>query len=140
MSKVYALSGLRAGYLVAHPPTIRRLALWVPPWSVSLPAQLAAVEALHDPLYYQEQYRQTALLRDQLMSHLASNSTLKTYPSKANFLLVETARSAQRIVDAMSDLNVFVRHCDSTSVHTQLHPALQKPQPLSFRRSRRSSH
>jgi histidinol-phosphate aminotransferase len=115
MSKVYALSGLRVGYLVAHPSIIRRLALWVPPWSVSLPAQLAAIEALRDPLYYRERYRQTALLRDELKSHLESNSKLRTYSSEANFLLVETSSSAQQIVDAMSDLNVFIRNCDSMS-------------------------
>jgi histidinol-phosphate aminotransferase len=115
MSKVYALSGLRVGYLVAHPSTIRRLALWVPPWSVSLPAQLAAIEALDDPLYYQERYRQTVFLRDRMTSHLASIPGLKIYPSKANCLLVETASSAETIVDAMSDLNIFVRNCDSMS-------------------------
>jgi histidinol-phosphate aminotransferase len=115
MSKGYALSGLRVGYLVAHHSTIKRLAVWLPPWSVSLPAQLAAVEALDDPLYYQEQHRQTALLREQLASRLASISGLKTYPSRANFLLVETESSAQAIVEATSERNVFIRNCDSMS-------------------------
>jgi histidinol-phosphate aminotransferase len=115
MSKVYALSGLRAGYLVAHPSVIRRLASWLPPWSVSLPAQLAGIEALGDPGYYREQYRYTALLRDELTSRLCCNPSLRTYRSEANFILVETAFSAQTVVDRLSAHNVFVRNCDSMS-------------------------
>ena len=43
MSKVYALSGLRVGYLCGPPSMIGPLSLFNPPWSVSLPGQLAAV-------------------------------------------------------------------------------------------------
>jgi histidinol-phosphate/aromatic aminotransferase/cobyric acid decarboxylase-like protein len=115
MSKVYALSGLRAGYLVADPCTIRRLGLWIPPWSVSLPAQLAAVEALRDPNYYAERYRQTSVLREELISNLRQNNRLRVYGSAASFVLVETASSAQQIIEAMRPSNIFVRNCDSMS-------------------------
>ncbi len=113
MSKVYALSGMRVGYLVAHPSVIQRLALWIPPWSVSLPAQLAAIEALADPDYYQQQYRQTGLLCRQLVSGLERHPQLRVYPSQANFVLLETPCSAQLLIEHMRRSNVFVRNCDS---------------------------
>lgn len=70
MSKVYALSGMRVGYLVASPSTVRRLSKWIPPWAVSLPAQVAAAEALKDSWYYERQYRQTHVLREELVRNL----------------------------------------------------------------------
>ena len=41
LSKVYALSGLRAAYLCAPPHQLEELRALTPPWSVSLPAQIA---------------------------------------------------------------------------------------------------
>jgi len=113
MSKTYALSGMRVGYLIGDPCTVRALAKWIPPWAVSLPAQVAAVEALRDETYYQARYRETSSLRDELTSNLRRNSKITIYPSTANFLLVETRTSAQAIVDAMRESNVFIRNCDS---------------------------
>jgi histidinol-phosphate/aromatic aminotransferase/cobyric acid decarboxylase-like protein len=46
MSKAYALSGVRAAYLCGPAPMIQDLRLSCPPWSVSLPGQMAACEAL----------------------------------------------------------------------------------------------
>ena len=56
MSKIYALSGLRVGYLCGEVDAIRAI---TPPWVVGLPAQVAAVEAFRDPAYYAECYRKT---------------------------------------------------------------------------------
>ncbi|WP_372847436.1 aminotransferase class I/II-fold pyridoxal phosphate-dependent enzyme, partial [Pontiella sp.] len=70
MSKVYALSGLRAGYLCATAKTLEPLRGLLPPWSVSLPAQVAAVHALRNPDYYAECYRETHRLRTRLIEGL----------------------------------------------------------------------
>jgi len=113
MSKTYALSGMRVGYLVAGPSTVNILAKWVPPWAVSLPAQVAAVEALGDENYYRARYCETHSLREELVHDLRRNSQITTYPSTTNFVLVETTTSAQGIIERMRELNVFVRNCDS---------------------------
>jgi histidinol-phosphate/aromatic aminotransferase/cobyric acid decarboxylase-like protein len=114
MSKVYALSGLRVGYLISSRSNTRYLARWIPPWAVSLPAQVAAVEALSDGDYYKEQYRQTAILREQFASDFSRIAPqLKVYPSMTNLILVETACSAERIVGRMRAKNIYVRNCDS---------------------------
>ena len=117
MSKVYALSGLRVGYLVAHPVMVRGLARWTPPWSVSLPAQLAAIEALADSDYYQQKYAETRALRDRLAADLAGVPGVKVYPSTTNALLLELGHSAMRTVDHLREANIFIRNCDSMSEH-----------------------
>lgn len=48
LSKTHALAGWRMGYVAAHPSTIRALRGVVPPFSLSSPAQVAAIAALDD--------------------------------------------------------------------------------------------
>ena len=56
MSKVYALSGARAAYLCGSEALLAPLRRFVPPWAVSLPAQVTAVAALQSPDYYAARY------------------------------------------------------------------------------------
>ncbi|HWJ47987.1 MAG TPA: histidinol-phosphate transaminase [Candidatus Udaeobacter sp.] len=86
MSKVYALSGVRAAYACAPPQIAVRLREISPPWAVSLPAQVAAVRALEDPDYYAARYRETQRLRQTLASALRALG-FEVIPAVANFLL-----------------------------------------------------
>jgi histidinol-phosphate aminotransferase len=113
MSKVYALSGLRVGYLIGAPDSARRMARWMPPWAVSLPAQVAAVEALADPEYYQARYCETHALREELARGLRAIKPVQVFPSRANFVLARVPKSAQQTLERMSKSNVYVRNCDS---------------------------
>ena len=67
---MYALSGMRAAYLVADAPTAAALRRWTPPWAISLPAQIAAVRALADPGYYAGCWARTHELRARLAEGL----------------------------------------------------------------------
>lgn len=112
MSKVYALSGLRAGYLVAAPGVADELRSRNPPWAVSLPAQLAAVEALKDPSYYRRCYRQTHLLRAGLVEALRSELGWSVTAGVANFVLAELPEggpTAAELVAACRRRNLFLR-------------------------------
>src|SRR6185369_14914809 len=86
MSKVYALSGARVAYLCSSPHQLEELKAITPPWVVSLPAQVAAVNALADPEYYAARYAETANLRVELATELSSLG-LQVIPGIANFLL-----------------------------------------------------
>ncbi len=86
MSKVYALSGTRVAYLCAPEATANLLREITPPWAVSLPAQVAAVNALGDPEYYAVRYSETRLLRETLAGGLRSLG-IEVVPGAANFLL-----------------------------------------------------
>ena len=88
MSKVYALSGVRAAYLCGSPHLLETLKSLTPPWAVSLPAQAAAIAALNDPSYYQEQYTQTHALRARLKQALLALGITDIVDGVANFLLI----------------------------------------------------
>ena len=87
LSKMFALSGMRAAYLVAEPSVAADLRRWTPPWPVSLPAQLAAVTALSQPDYYRECWQRTHELRAKMAAELAGlDDELVVDEGVSNFL------------------------------------------------------
>ncbi|MEU6167150.1 histidinol-phosphate aminotransferase family protein [Streptomyces tanashiensis] len=113
LSKMYALSGMRAAYLVADPDTAGELRRWTPPWPVSLPAQLAAVTALRDPGYYAEHWARTAELRRGLATELARlDGLFSVDEGVANYLTVTlppSGPSAARLVRECRRHDVYLR-------------------------------
>jgi histidinol-phosphate/aromatic aminotransferase/cobyric acid decarboxylase-like protein len=122
MSKVYALSGVRAAYLCASPEILEPLRSVTPPWAVSLPGQVAAVRALEDSEYYQEQYRLTAEARIELGKGL-ERLGLEVIPSVANFLLTflpSRGPTAAEVIERCRHLGVHLR--DASNMGSQLGP------------------
>ncbi|WP_409467471.1 histidinol-phosphate aminotransferase family protein [Streptomyces sp. HC307] len=123
LSKMYALSGMRAAYLVAEPNTASQLRRWTPPWPVSLPAQLAAVEALRDPAYYSDCWRRTHALRRQLAADLAGlDKDVVVEEAVANFLTVTLPSggpSAAQLVNECRRHDVYLRDLSPLSSEYQ---------------------
>ncbi|RPG68868.1 MAG: aminotransferase class I/II-fold pyridoxal phosphate-dependent enzyme [Euryarchaeota archaeon TMED99] len=117
MSKCYALSGLRVAYAVSQKVT--ELRRFIPPWAVSLPGQLAAVAALKNPTYYNEQYeiihQQRTVLSDKLREQ---NFTV--LPGVANFILTflpeETQHTSSTFIEACKEKGVFIRDAQNMGV------------------------
>lgn len=99
LSKVYALSGMRAAYLTGAPAQVEPLRPLTPPWAVSLPAQVAAVRALEDPVYYRARYRETDLLRTALRAELLRRPGIAAVTGSANFLLCHLDEGAPAVAD-----------------------------------------
>jgi histidinol-phosphate/aromatic aminotransferase/cobyric acid decarboxylase-like protein/GNAT superfamily N-acetyltransferase len=87
LSKVYALSGLRVAYLCASPHQLEDLRVLTPPWSVSLPAQIAATYALQSHDYYTMRYQETHELRVDLVNGLHRLGIAEIIPGIANFVM-----------------------------------------------------
>ena len=87
LSKVYALSGLRVGYLCAAPDILEPLRPISPPWAVSLVAQIAATIAIRETDYYSMRYRETRELRAGLMQGLCDLGIHDQVPGIANFVM-----------------------------------------------------
>jgi histidinol-phosphate/aromatic aminotransferase/cobyric acid decarboxylase-like protein len=118
MSKVYALSGLRAAYLCGSAGLLRDLRRITPPWAVSLPAQTAAVEALRDPEYYCKRYAESHRLRGALAAALRALPVREVSESAANWLLVrlrEVGPTAKEVAAACARENVFIRDMEPVS-------------------------
>jgi histidinol-phosphate/aromatic aminotransferase/cobyric acid decarboxylase-like protein len=107
LSKCFGLSGLRVAYLAgSETASLRRR---VPPWWVSLPAQIAAVRAFDSPEYYAQRYEETCSLRHHQASKLASLN-LRCFGA-ANWLLLElpSGSDAAGVVATARERGVFIR-------------------------------
>jgi histidinol-phosphate/aromatic aminotransferase/cobyric acid decarboxylase-like protein len=122
MSKVYALSGVRAAYLCGSPHLLETLKSLTPPWAVSLPAQAAAIAALNDPSYYQEQYTQTHALRARLKQALLALGITDIVDGVANFLLIYLPDHVQKdpFLAACQRYGLYLR--DASSMGKPLGP------------------
>jgi histidinol-phosphate/aromatic aminotransferase/cobyric acid decarboxylase-like protein len=112
MSKVYALSGMRVGYLCAGAHQLEALRSITPPWVVGLPAQLAASLALGDPDYYAARYGETRELREQLRAQLGPVEW-ETITGVGNFLLAhlpENGPSARDLIQDCERRGLFLRN------------------------------
>lgn len=119
MSKVYALSGARAAYLCAGAHQLEELRALTPPWVVSLPAQLAAVNALQAPEYYQAKYAETIVLRNTLREALEALG-LETLPGVANFVLChlrQDGMDARTLVSRCRTRGLFLRDAAAMGTH-----------------------
>jgi histidinol-phosphate/aromatic aminotransferase/cobyric acid decarboxylase-like protein/GNAT superfamily N-acetyltransferase len=115
MSKVYALSGVRAAYLCAPCQIADDLRRFTPPWSVSLPGQIAGVHALADPDYYRRRYHETHIFRNQLSRDLESLG-FSVLPGCANFLLCRLGEhhpDARTLLDRCRTRELFLRDISS---------------------------
>lgn len=112
MSKVYALSGMRVAYLCGSPRQLSDLLRMTPPWAVSLPAQVAAVKALADSGYYQDRYRETRKLRQQLIEALRRIGIREIVAGQANFVMFHLEPdqpSAATVLSEARRRGVFLR-------------------------------
>jgi len=112
-TKFFALPGLRVGYLVGAADTVARVRAVLPPWSVNVFAQTAAVAALHD-----QRYRRLSLMfmrqeRPRFIKRLRGLSRLCVYPSRANFVLIELplGLTASAVAQGLKKQGILVRDC-----------------------------
>jgi len=89
LTKLHAIPGLRAGFLLGEPGDIERVAEQQPPWSLSAPAAAAVLQALNEGDVERESRRNIASTRSQLLDALTATGAL-VHPSHANFVLMNT--------------------------------------------------
>lgn len=118
LSTAYALSGLRAGYVCAHPTLLDGIRARTPPWTVSRVAQRAATEALKCTFYYAQRYEQTHALRRQLSTWLESRGWKVVKGSCANFVMCEPpfGHTVDAVVKACASRQLYIHRVDGTHV------------------------
>ncbi len=115
MSKVYSLSGLRVAYLVSHPSRLAEFSGMMPPWAVSLPAQVCGALAVRECGYYSGRYAQTASLRQSLTAGL-SGLGLAVTDGVINCVLVHLppdGPTADEVRESCRKDGVYIRNAGS---------------------------
>lgn len=110
-SKAYGLAGLRVGYAIGDPRWLQLVESRRPPFSVSSPAQDAAIAALEQPRHLEEVVRVNSIQRTVLASGLASRG-LHVIPSEGNFVCLQVGQSAH-LARTLKQLGVAVMALDT---------------------------
>ena len=107
-SKAWALAGLRVGYLVGDPSVAHAVDATLTPFSVSTPAQAAALAALEQ---HEEVARRAAVVvaeRERVSGELAGRG-LPVPDSQGNFVWLPTGPASGALAEAMEHRGVVTR-------------------------------
>ena len=108
-SKAMATAGLRFGYMMAHPEIAREVYKSKLPYNVNI-FTLTAAEVIiekHDVLS-----RGIANLireRDRVFAELQNRTAVRAFASRANFILIKTAKPARELFEALYSHGVLIR-------------------------------
>lgn len=113
MTKFFALAGLRLGYALAAAPLAHGLKALQDPWCVNSAAQVAGVASLDDPGYRERTRSLVICERERLAAWLDRTGWIRSYPSKANYLLGEIldGESARGLMERLLREGVLIRDC-----------------------------
>ncbi len=114
LTKLYAIPGLRLGYLTGAAKHIQQLKNYLPNWTVNSLAQAVGVRAVQDVDYLQRTRSFVSGQRESLVRMLSSLPGLTAYPGEANFLLLRLDHStldAQQLADQALQQGIALRVC-----------------------------
>lgn len=106
-SKVYGMAGIRAGYAVGHPETIRRLQPWRIPSGISAFAGAAGIASLELPDHVERQRALNTQVRTFSMNAMKELG-FAVVPSQSNFFLADIGRDPMEFRKAMRERGVAV--------------------------------
>ncbi len=107
-SKVYGLAGMRIGYAIGQPETIRSLRRPQPPYATTALAQAAAIEALRHPDLVEHRAKDNAAGRAHLTDFLRDLGET-VIDSQTNFILWEPRLDPAAIAAALITRGIMVR-------------------------------
>jgi histidinol-phosphate aminotransferase len=126
-SKAASLAGLRVGYAIADPDCVSLLNRIRQPFNVNSLGQVAALAALADESHTLECLRMIEAGRHFLYDEFGAMG-LKYTPSRANFILVDTGRSASDVFNWLLKEGVIVRPMTSFGMETCLRVTVGTPE------------
>jgi threonine-phosphate decarboxylase len=110
----FGMPGLQIGYAVSDEKTIAELRERQEPWTVSIPAQQAAIAVLGDWPYIKKTRRLIERERGRLLSALRILPGVETFPCSANFILIKiTSMDVPTFIKRLGERGILVRDCSS---------------------------
>ena len=116
MTKLFAIPGLRLGYLVAHQDQVECLNQYKEPWTVNIFAQIAGEMLLDETDYVRKTRKLVKAEREFLFNQLKQLSWLTPFPSTANFLLVRIEGKdlhATILKEKLIKKGILIRNCSN---------------------------
>ncbi len=125
LTKEFALPGLRLGYMAAPREIVGRASDQQPSWSVSAPAQDAALACLTEDTWLGESLALIRAAKDELLGLLGA-AGFEVTPGAANFVLVrvgDAAKTRARLLER----GIAVRDCASFGLPEHIRVGVRTP-------------
>src|SRR5437660_1601475 len=112
-SKAMAMAGLRFGYMMAHPEIAREVHKSKLPYNVNIFTLTAAELVIERRAALNQGIAALIRERDRIFGELQKRPAVRAFPSKANFILMKTAKPARQVFDALYSQGMLVRDVSS---------------------------
>ncbi|MGV6875222.1 pyridoxal phosphate-dependent aminotransferase [Pseudochelatococcus sp. B33] len=132
-SKIYGLAGMRVGWGYFPADVANLLRRVIPPSSVSMPAQAAAIAALSDKDHLRKT-REAVVSQRQRLTLALQELGLHPVPSETNFILAElpSARRAKEAYEFLKSRQIFLRPVLSAGLPQHLRITIGSPGEVSL--------
>jgi histidinol-phosphate aminotransferase len=128
-SKWAGLAGLRVGYGLFPVRVADYLLTIKMPYNVNVAALVAVEESLKDKDYLMTTVGKIVAERGRLVTELKKISWLKTYPTRANFILCELLKGdARQLRQKLQDKGILVRYFDQPGLQNFIRISVGKPE------------
>jgi len=112
MTKMFAIPGLRLGFVIAHPKLVARMASLQIPWSVNHLAQKAGEWLVDEKEFVLATQSFVQQEREILIQHLQGIPGLTIFPSRTNYLLLHTAGCpVEDLQRELAQQGILIRNC-----------------------------
>ncbi len=117
MSKIFAVPGLRIGFMVAAPYVIQKFQQHWPPWSVNSLAQKAILWLMQRKDATDRFIRQTVRFvqteKEQFAALLKDNTSIRQFPSSTGFMLarINGNKTATDVSEKLLQQKILIRNC-----------------------------
>jgi threonine-phosphate decarboxylase len=114
-SKIFAVPGLRLGFLIATPDVINTLRPFKQPWSVNRPAQVAGSFLVAQKAFVREVAQFVQKERKAFLGYLEGVDSLHPLPSAVHFILFKLKGTlrAPELFRLMAEHKILIRDCSN---------------------------
>ncbi len=109
-TKIFAMAGLRLGFMIADPVIIRQTEELRQPWSVSVPAEEAGIACLAEREFVRKTSGEIQIRRNELQSRLTALG-MRCAESFADFVLFRT--EIRDLGDRLQKKGILIRDCSN---------------------------
>jgi threonine-phosphate decarboxylase len=117
ISKIFAIPGLRIGFVISNVQIINKFRRFLQPWSVNSLAQLAVhyLSASKDDVaaFIQKTHRYIRAEQHRFLEAAKDFSDIHLFPSTTNFMLLQLPYGiqAENVIDRLSQDKILIRNC-----------------------------
>ena len=113
-TKIYAMAGIRLGHCItSNRQLLSELRKAGQPWSASIPAQVAGIQAIKDKDYLIKTKELIQMERDYLIPNLEKTG-IKVIASNANYIfLKDSCETKKPLHELLFEKGILIRNCDN---------------------------